>query len=75
VFDKLPVKFIVAGADRVVDVKSASARLGVQLIDVTPEKGHLDVVKPTSPDDTAFVLLKNVLLGTRAGAVQAAIPG
>ena len=53
--------YVVGGQDACVSRHSAGAGLGAK-VELIPDKGHIDVVKPTKKDDIAFLLLKKAAL-------------
>jgi pimeloyl-ACP methyl ester carboxylesterase len=55
------VRYVVAALDRIVDEASAQAFWGNPAIDVVPNRGHLDIVKPTDIGDLSFLILKDFL--------------
>jgi predicted alpha/beta hydrolase family esterase len=57
--NRLSIKYIVAGQDSVVERDSAESFWGNLDIETIIDKGHINIVKPKSAEDLAFVILKN----------------
>lgn len=57
------VRYVVAGQDRVVDKQSAIKEWGNKNVDSILDAGHISVVKPQSPTDLAFLILRRFVLG------------
>lgn len=60
--EKVKIKYVVAALDRVVNEESAKGFWENQNVEMIVDKGHINVVKPQSSDDLAFLILKNFVL-------------
>lgn len=66
---QIDIKYVVAGIDSVVQESSAKSFWGNQRVETVVDKGHINLVKPTSNDDLSFVLLKNFIDQKRADVI------
>lgn len=57
--ESIKIKYVIAALDRVVDELSARGFWGNPEIDTVSDRGHRDIVKPTSKEDITFLILKN----------------
>ncbi len=57
------MRYVVAGQDRVVDKHSAVGLWGNDRVDIILDADHRSVVKPSSRDDLAFLILRRFALG------------
>jgi pimeloyl-ACP methyl ester carboxylesterase len=64
--DRFRMKYVDGMQDRVVDRSSALFYVGNQDSE-TIEGGHIDMVKPTRPDDVAVIIVRNFLLANTKG--------
>ena len=53
--------YVVGGQDTYVSRESAGGGLGTK-VELIPDKGHLDIVKPTTKDDISFLLVRQAAL-------------
>jgi phosphoserine phosphatase/predicted alpha/beta hydrolase family esterase len=60
--DAVQVKCVIAALDRIVDEESARQFWGNPDIATLSDRGHRDVVKPRSNNDTTYLILKQFLL-------------
>lgn len=60
--DRIKVRYIVGGLDRVVTEKSARSSWGATNVDVLADRGHIDIVKPRDADDLTYLILKRFAL-------------
>ena len=56
------IKCVVGGQDRVVSLESASHTFGHNNVELVTDAGHINIVKPASHRNLAYMLLKNFLL-------------
>ena len=56
---RLNVRYVVAGQDKVVDELSAMQAWTNSKVEVVSDRGHRDIVKPTSADDLVYLALKS----------------
>jgi HAD superfamily phosphoserine phosphatase-like hydrolase len=59
---KLAIHYVVAALDRTVDEQSAQSFWGNSNLDVIPDRGHIDVVKPRDSQDLSYIILKRFAL-------------
>jgi hypothetical protein len=59
--EALQIKYVAGLQDRVVNRSSAQLYVGNRDLE-TVDRGHIDIVKPTSADDDAVLILENFLL-------------
>lgn len=59
--EKLDIKYVVAGLDKVVQERSAKNFWGNKRVETIIDRGHIDIVKPQSKEDLSFGLLKNFI--------------
>lgn len=57
------VRYVVAALDRVVEQREAQSYWGNDKVDVIANKGHIDVVKPTTDADISYRILQRFLVG------------
>jgi len=62
---RLPVKYVAAGLDGVVDELSAREFWGNPQLETVVDRGHIDLVKPTAASDLSFLILKNFARSVR----------
>lgn len=63
---RVGMRYVVAGQDTVVSQASAQAMYGTHhRVDVLADRDHRTIVKPLSPDDLTFQVLKNFVLEAR----------
>lgn len=56
--ERIKVRYVVAGLDRVVTEESARSSWGANNVDVLADRGHIDLVKPKGPQDLTYLILK-----------------
>jgi pimeloyl-ACP methyl ester carboxylesterase len=61
--DRVKVKCVVGGQDRVVDKKSAVDQWGDQNVESVLDADHVSIVKPRSPADLSYILFRQFVLG------------
>jgi hypothetical protein len=61
--DRLAVKYVVAGQDRVVDKLSAIGQWGNENVEAVLDADHVSVVKPHRPTDLSFRFFRQFVLG------------
>lgn len=60
------VRYVVGGQDRVVSEHSARSAWGEPSVDVVPDRGHRDLVKPRDAEDLSYLILKRFVLAQSA---------
>jgi predicted alpha/beta hydrolase family esterase len=60
---RVDVRYVVAAQDDVVDKQSAVNQWGNTKVDSILDAGHVSIVKPQSPTDLAFLILRRFVLG------------
>jgi pimeloyl-ACP methyl ester carboxylesterase len=61
--DRLPIQYVVAGQDGVVDKQSAIAQWGNHRVDSILEVDHTSIVKPRRHTDLSYLIFRRFLLG------------
>jgi hypothetical protein len=61
--DRVKVRYVVAGQDRIVDKQSAVGQWGNQNVDSVLDAGHVSVVKPHGSRDLSYLLFRQFVLG------------
>lgn len=61
--NRVELKFVVAGQDRVVDKQSAVNQWGDHRVETILDADHISVVKPQAPTDLAYLILRRFILG------------
>ena len=61
--DRVKVRYVVAGQDRVVDKQSAIGQWGNENIDSVLDADHVSIVKPRRPSDLSYLLFRRFVLG------------
>jgi len=61
--DRVKVRYVVAGQDRVVDKQSAIGQWGNENIDSVLDADHVSIVKPRRPSDLNYLLFRRFVLG------------
>jgi len=65
---KVDVRYVVAGQDRIVDEHSARDSWGNIAVEVIADRDHRSIVKPQSPTDLSYLILKNMLTPATSAA-------
>jgi pimeloyl-ACP methyl ester carboxylesterase len=63
----IDVRYVVGGLDQVVDEFSSREIWSNQHVDVVPDRGHRNVVKPNSAHDISYLALRSFLLSSNSG--------
>ena len=61
--DRVNVRYVVAGQDRVVDKASAIGQWGNENVDQVLDADHVSIVKPRSCADMSYLLFRRFVLG------------
>ena len=61
--DRVNVRYVVAGQDRVVDKASAIGQWGNENVDQVLDADHVSIVKPRSSADMSYLLFRRFVLG------------
>jgi hypothetical protein len=61
--ERVKVRYVVAGQDRVVDKQSAVGQWGNSNVDSVLDADHVSVVKPRRPSDLSYLLFRQFVLG------------
>ena len=72
---QVEVRYVVAALDRVVDEQSARAFWGNRNVEVVPNRGHRDLVKPVGADDMALLILEQFVVSLAAPPPPLPAPG
>jgi HAD superfamily phosphoserine phosphatase-like hydrolase len=59
---KVKVRYVVGGLDRVVTEESSRSSWGELNVDVISDKGHINLVKPTTQTDLSYLVLRKFVL-------------
>jgi len=62
VAERVKVRYVVGALDSVVDEYSARSSWGQQNVDVVPDRGHIDLVKPQNDSDLSYLILKRFVI-------------
>jgi len=60
--DKVDVRFVVGGLDRVVEEESARRSWGERNVDVVADRNHRDIVKPSDAKDLPYLILRRFVV-------------
>ena len=57
--DKLDIQCVIGLADKIVSSESSKSICRQHTIDMLPDKGHKDIIKPNNSEDLNFIIFKN----------------
>ncbi len=63
---RVKVRYVVGGQDRVVNERSARSSWGEPNVDVIADRGHIEIVKPLSGGDLPYLIFKKFALSLTA---------
>ena len=61
--DRVKLRYVVAGQDRIVDKQSAIGQWGNKNVDTVLDADHVSIVKPRGPKDLSYLLFRQFVLG------------
>lgn len=61
--DRVKLRYVVAGQDRIVDKQSAILQWGNKNVDTVLDADHVSIVKPRGPKDLSYLLFRQFVLG------------
>jgi hypothetical protein len=59
--EKIFVKYVIGGQDKIVTEQSSKFHWGTERCEVVINRGHIDIVKPDNPEDLSFLIFKQIL--------------